>query len=35
MVDYRIRAEQIQSIMEQKGVDAMLIAGVENYYYIT
>jgi len=35
MVNYRIRAQQIQSIMEQKGVDAMLIAGVENYYYIT
>lgn len=35
MVNYRIRAQQIQSIMEKKSIDAMLIAGVENYYYIT
>ncbi len=35
MVNYRKRAIQIQSIMEQKGIEAMLIAGIENYYYIT
>jgi Xaa-Pro aminopeptidase len=35
MINYRLRAQQIQSIMEQKRIDAMLTAGVENYYYIT
>lgn len=35
MVDYFKRKKQIQQVMEIKGVDAMLIAGVENYYYIT
>jgi len=35
MINYRIRAQQIQVIMEKKGVDAMLVAGVENYYYTT
>ena len=35
MVDYVRRKEQVQQLMEAKGVDAMLIAGVENYYYLT
>ncbi len=35
MPDYSKRKKQIQQLMEEKGVDAMLIAGVENYYYIT
>ncbi|MGZ7169250.1 MAG: aminopeptidase P family N-terminal domain-containing protein [Halobacteriota archaeon] len=35
MVDYVKREKQVQELMEAKGVDAMLIAGVENYYYIT
>ncbi|MGZ4938168.1 MAG: aminopeptidase P family N-terminal domain-containing protein [Halobacteriota archaeon] len=35
MVDYVKREKQVQKLMEAKGVDAMLIAGVENYYYIT
>ncbi len=35
MVDYVRRKEQVQKLMEAKGVDAMLIAGVENYYYLT
>jgi Xaa-Pro aminopeptidase len=35
MVDYFKRKKQIQELMGAKGVDAMLIAGAENYYYIT
>ncbi len=35
LVDYLKRKRQIQQLMEAKGVDAMLVAGVENYYYIT
>lgn len=35
MVDYFKRKKQIQELMEAKGVDAMLVAGAENYYYIT
>ncbi len=35
MVDYFKRKKQIQRLMEAKGVDAMLVAGVESYYYIT
>jgi Xaa-Pro aminopeptidase len=32
---YGKRKKQIQELMRAKGVDAMLIAGAENYYYIT
>jgi len=35
MTNYLKRKKRIQEIMEAKGVDAMLVAGVENYYYIT
>ncbi|MGA2884113.1 MAG: aminopeptidase P family N-terminal domain-containing protein [Halobacteriota archaeon] len=35
MVDYFKRKKQIQELMGAKDVDAMLIAGAENYYYIT
>jgi len=35
MVDYFKRKTQIQELMGAKDVDAMLIAGAENYYYIT
>jgi Xaa-Pro aminopeptidase len=35
MVDYFKRKKRIQELMSAKGVDAMLIAGAENYYYIT
>ncbi|MGZ4906573.1 MAG: aminopeptidase P family N-terminal domain-containing protein [Halobacteriota archaeon] len=35
MVDYVKREKQVQKLMEARGVDAMRIAGVENYYYIT
>ena len=35
MVDYFKRKKQIQELMGAKGVDAMLVAGAENYYYIT
>jgi Xaa-Pro aminopeptidase len=32
---YGKRKKQIQELMRAKGVDAMLVAGAENYYYIT
>ncbi|MGZ5539758.1 MAG: M24 family metallopeptidase [Halobacteriota archaeon] len=35
MAVYGKRKKQIQELMRAKGVDAMLIAGAENYYYIT
>ena len=35
MAVYSKRKKQIQELMSAKGVDAMLIAGAENYYYIT
>ncbi|HYA33544.1 MAG TPA: Xaa-Pro peptidase family protein [Candidatus Bathyarchaeia archaeon] len=35
MAPYGKRKKQIQELMAAKGVDAMLIAGAENYYYIT
>jgi Xaa-Pro dipeptidase len=35
VVDYFKRKKRIQELMSAKGVDAMLIAGAENYYYIT
>ena len=35
MAIYSKRKKQIQELMRAKGVDAMLIAGAENYYYIT
>ena len=35
MVDYFKRKKQIQELMGAKDVDAMLIAGAENYYYTT
>ena len=35
MAVYGKRKKQIQELMRAKGVDAMLVAGAENYYYIT
>lgn len=32
---YGRRKKQIQELMRANGVDAMLIAGPKNYYYIT